>query len=1029
MSRIWLLCILLVCVSQSLAMTNTIPVGPVSQGNNELDWMQTENWVHREGNVWMNVTNWGVLGNDSPASQDWLTDPVTGEWAPQCEFPAGSGTQYLFQSGLWIGAIIQEDGFEYPRVSTAMEGWIVNGGNEFWPGNEPDHGIVERSSIPDRVNEWGETIYHPDAIGHEEIIAVYSDTSRIDVTGRELRQPLDSLHVPLGVEVTQRSMVWSTSGFDQIIICFFTIRNIGDNLLKNLYLGIYVDADVGNITEDRWYDDDLEGFLESFHDQEVDIAFIADNDGRPSYMGTGNDFTAPGVIGVKILHSPVEQTNTSFNWWVSNVNHDLDFGPAWVDDGSPGEWTAELGTPESDERKYFLMSNREHDFDQVYVNDPDYIQNHPQEIRDADGEVVEVHEWRIADPANADDIGNGFDARFLLSFGPIGNVQHDEGGHIFTELTPGDSAIVHIAYVLGDSLHDRNNPQPDNIIIDPSLYDFTDLVRNAQKAQFLYDNDFQFDLPYAPTNFHIENSTDDEVVLEWDRFSEINVDEIQVFRRTNMDAPLPVPLAQLPGSDTQFIDNDVEPGEFYYYSARSIKADTLVSKMTDVLLVSPGRPDAPSYIRTASSLNSEVYLYWDENREEDLDHYTIYRSEQDTFEFQLLGTSETPEYWDHELENGRAYHYFITANDHGGFESLPSDTVSATPMGFTQELLLIHLTDSPITWPEDSVDAFYQEVFDNSGVNWASIRLSSNEITDQLQMTALSDYRVVWLMLDYLYSAPFDPVSDEIDIFRDYIALGGRLIISGLNLSRRLTGIREGWRIATSTFVDDCLGLDSLYQPEFIFPNIEGDFLQAVPEDDSYPLLQVDSTRISFAGIFDGSTMGGIGIVVPDEDTDVLYRYGAVEPDTSYSHGGAIATRHIGPNYVTMLLTFPLYAMGTAEEASQLVESIWEDISIETAVGDQQTGPAVIHICRLFQPFPNPFNSEISISFELDRQRRVSLELFNLLGQSVATITDKQMSAGYHKVTLDGQTLSSGMYIVVMRAESYQEARKVLLIR
>ncbi|NQU06676.1 MAG: hypothetical protein HQ568_11330, partial [Calditrichaeota bacterium] len=68
-----------------------------------------QNRVHRVGNIWMNFTNWGYFGNFSPWGGLGMDDPeYPGTWAPQCEYPAGSGVQYLFQGGLWLGAMVQD---------------------------------------------------------------------------------------------------------------------------------------------------------------------------------------------------------------------------------------------------------------------------------------------------------------------------------------------------------------------------------------------------------------------------------------------------------------------------------------------------------------------------------------------------------------------------------------------------------------------------------------------------------------------------------------------------------------------------------------------------------------------------------------------------------------------------------------------------------------------------------------------------------------------------------------------------------
>ncbi|MFZ5432716.1 MAG: hypothetical protein ACOZB3_02980, partial [Calditrichota bacterium] len=137
----------------------------------------SENRVHNAGKVCMNITNWGYFGNNGPRQDDAVDDPCPpGRWAPQCEFPCGSQVQYLFQAGLWIGALIVEEGYETKRVSVGTDGWLNPSVNEFWPGEGDANGILERSTRPGRTNCLGVFVTDPEAISDQDFLATYSDT-------------------------------------------------------------------------------------------------------------------------------------------------------------------------------------------------------------------------------------------------------------------------------------------------------------------------------------------------------------------------------------------------------------------------------------------------------------------------------------------------------------------------------------------------------------------------------------------------------------------------------------------------------------------------------------------------------------------------------------------------------------------------------------------------------------------------------------------------------------------------------------
>jgi hypothetical protein len=66
---------------------------------------------------------------------------------------------------------------------------------------------------------------------------------------------------------------------------------------------------------------------------------------------------------------------------------------------------------------------------------------------------------------------------------------------------------------------------------------------------------------------------------------------------------------------------------------------------------------------------------------------------------------------------------------------------------------------------------------------------------------------------------------------------------------------------------------------------------------------------------------------------------------------------------------------------------------------------------ELYQNYPNPFNPGTTISYQLSRDARVALRIFNLLGQEIATLTDGHQIAGFYQMTWNGSGVSSGMYV------------------
>ena len=83
----------------------------------------------------------------------------------------------------------------------------------------------------------------------------------------------------------------------------------------------------------------------------------------------------------------------------------------------------------------------------------------------------------------------------------------------------------------------------------------------------------------------------------------------------------------------------------------------------------------------------------------------------------------------------------------------------------------------------------------------------------------------------------------------------------------------------------------------------------------------------------------------------------------------------------------------------------------------------------LEQNYPNPFNPSTTMRYALPHRSHVTLSVFNMLGQQVATLVNGDIEAGYHEAKFDATGLASGVYIYRFTAGSYASARKMLLIK
>ena len=85
---------------------------------------------------------------------------------------------------------------------------------------------------------------------------------------------------------------------------------------------------------------------------------------------------------------------------------------------------------------------------------------------------------------------------------------------------------------------------------------------------------------------------------------------------------------------------------------------------------------------------------------------------------------------------------------------------------------------------------------------------------------------------------------------------------------------------------------------------------------------------------------------------------------------------------------------------------------------------------ELFQNYPNPFNPSTIIRFSLPEDNKITLKVFNILGEVLTTLVDNELyQAGSYEVEFNGKEYSSGVYIIRIDAEKFSSQKKIVLIK
>ena len=100
----------------------------------------------------------------------------------------------------------------------------------------------------------------------------------------------------------------------------------------------------------------------------------------------------------------------------------------------------------------------------------------------------------------------------------------------------------------------------------------------------------------------------------------------------------------------------------------------------------------------------------------------------------------------------------------------------------------------------------------------------------------------------------------------------------------------------------------------------------------------------------------------------------------------------------------------------------------------QEIFSVIPELFNLHQNYPNPFNPITTIRFEVSTPSKISLKIYNLIGQEVISLTESWFPIGTHELVWNGEDhrgsqVGSGVYIYQMNTDSFQKTRKMIFIK
>jgi len=143
--------------------------------------------------------------------------------------------------------------------------------------------------------------------------------------------------------------------------------------------------------------------------------------------------------------------------------------------------------------------------------------------------------------------------------------------------------------------------------------------------------------------------------------------------------------------------------------------------------------------------------------------------------------------------------------------------------------------------------------------------------------------------------------------------------------------------------------------------------------------------------------------------------------------GDYVFVAYVGEYPSTIIDSSCFYFTKTGSVAGGIAD--WQSLKGWFDGGLASTGSGLPTHYALSQNYPNPFNAATIINYELPVDAHVKLEVYNTLGQKVATVVDERQQAGYKSVNWDASAASSGIYFYKLTAGDYTEARRMILVK
>ncbi|HEX37723.1 MAG TPA: T9SS type A sorting domain-containing protein [Candidatus Cloacimonetes bacterium] len=393
-----------------------------------------------------------------------------------------------------------------------------------------------------------------------------------------------------------------------------------------------------------------------------------------------------------------------------------------------------------------------------------------------------------------------------------------------------------------------------------------------------------------------------------------------------------------------------------------------------------------------------ILLVWNDFFDPAIEGYNIYRKEAGGSYMKINDNPiDALFYFDEDVVAGTEYFYKIAAvlNDNRGFVSPFSNEVSGSSIDFSldQGILLVDETaQGSSTFPSNAeIDSFYHYLLD--GYDYTDWDVDETGLPPLSELAKYSS--IVWHS-DEVFSTQF--TVNEYSL-KSYLLAGGNMFISGWKHLPNPSPLYETY----------------LHVAEPIYnstPDFAGTFGETGLSD-----LDVVEDKVPLAPWEDN--LGYIYKLTPINEAESIYKYNSSLDDPDWE-GMPCALRY-GGDYNLYLLGFPLYYMNESG-ARELMQQAMQDFGEIYAVDPQAHESIALSI------YPQPTEDECLISYSIEKPSKVKIDVYNIKGQLIEILQNREQSAGEYNLAWNIEMLSSGMYFMRFDIGNSPTVHKILII-